>query len=405
MLGGFVAVSLFSCEPETFTEGAPQQEGFSNPKDMFFDAEELAVLNQELKLSATIEPNVQQLPRHIARFGSPSSIRQSDSDARKALLGRVLFYDKALSATGETSCASCHLQEKAFADPLAFSKGINGAVTKRNSIALGSVPSFAPSISGYGSSPDEESAGVEGTVKFFWDERAKTVKEQSELTIEDELEMGRDLHELSSDLKKLDMYKILSMKAYGTTDLTPDRITLALEKFTSSISSMDTRFDRFQDARAFSQGALFTQFTDSEIRGANIFDQNCATCHSSSLTEPNVAVANNGLDATYTDKGIGELTGEARMNGVFKVPFLRNVALTAPYMHDGRFATLREVIDHYSEGIENHRNLHPTLKGPNFTARKFNYSERDKQALEDFLMMATDESIATDESLSDPFRR
>ena len=400
-----LSLTFFSCEPEQLIETSPGQEGFSDTELLQFSNDEMAVLGLTLDIDQTIVPGATDLPRHISFRSGTSSIEQTESDARKALLGRVLFYDTALSATGETSCASCHLQNKAFADPLAFSKGINGAVTKRNSIALGSVPSFAPEISGYGSSPDGEKRGVEGTVKFFWDERAGTVKEQSELTIQDELEMGQDLHALSDKLRNQKMYQILSMKAYGTTDLTPDRITLALEKFTSSISAMDTRFDEFRDQGFRGGSPTRNEFTASEKLGDRLFELNCASCHSADLTEPVVAIANNGLDSEYTDKGIGDLTNEARMNGVFKVPFLRNVALTAPYMHDGRFATLREVIDHYSEGIADHRNLHPNLKGSDFQALKMNFTEEEKQALEDFLMMATDESIASEERLSDPFRR
>lgn len=399
-----VALAFASCEPEVITVTAPNQEGFSNPEDLRFSEEEMAMLTAELTIPATISQTNMEVPRHISRGLSDSRIFQSNSDARKALLGRVLFYDTRLSATGETSCASCHLQENAFADPKALSDGINGAVTKRNSIALGSVPTFAPSISGYGSSNDGTNAAVEGTVKFFWDERAATVKEQSELTIEDELEMGKDLHELSNELRNLEMYKILSMKAYGTVELTPDRITLALEKFTSSISAMNTRFDQMMDQMIFN-GDLGVGFSDSETRGMALFSANCASCHSNNFTEPAVPIANNGLDATYTDKGVMGISGNINHDGVFKVPFLRNVALTAPYMHDGRFATLREVIDHYSEGINDHRNLHPNLRDNNFSAMRMNFSESDKQALIDFLHTTTDETIASNTEFSDPFTR
>ena len=237
--------------------------------------------------------------------------------------------------------ATCRIRP--LRTPKAFSDGINGAVTKRNSIALAAVPTFAPAVSGYGSSRDENSAAVEGRVRFFWDERAGTVKEQSALTIEDELEMGKDLHELSDELRNKEMYRILSMKAYGTTDLTPDRITLALEKFTSSITAMNTRFDKMMDHVQNVGGGVpdepFGGFTRSEVTGFRLFTENCSSCHGVNLTEPFVAVANNGLDAVYADKGVMGISGEGRHEGVFKVPFLRNVALTAPYMHDGRFET------------------------------------------------------------------
>ena len=400
------AFALVSCTPEEVIISVPTQEGFSNPLDLRFDDREMTELNRELRLPREINQILVPLPKHIAtQTFATQVIANSESDARKAVLGRVLFYDKALSATGETSCATCHLQENAFADPKAFSEGINGAVTKRNSIALGSVPTFAPAISGYGSSPDENSAGVDGSVKFFWDERAATIKEQSELTIQDELEMGKDLHELSSELRNRRIYQILSMKAFGTTDLTPDRITLALEKFTGTMVAMTTRFDHFRDLESTSADQLTREFTAEEIRGGRLFNRNCSSCHGFSLTQPAVAVANNGLDEVYSDKGVGDLTGDPSQNGVFKVPFLRNIALTAPYMHDGRFTTLREVIDHYSDDIASHRNLHPNLKNDDFTPRRMNFTEADKRALISFLRLTTDKTMASNSSLSNPFHR
>lgn len=396
---------LTGCLEESISEGPRAQDGFSDPNSLAFSNDEMAVLNQELSLAQQIDINSVDVPRHLTDGPAFTRITPTSSDARKALLGRVLFYDTRLSATGETSCNTCHLQEAAFSDTKAFSDGINGAVTKRNSIALGSVPTFAPAVSGYGSSGDETSAAVEGRVRFFWDERAGTVKEQSEATIQDDIEMGKDLHELSDELRELEMYRILSMKAFGTTELTPDRITLALEKFTSSISSMNTRFDRLADAERFNFPMENVDVTPSELMGRQLFIQNCATCHSSSLGEPSVKVASNGLDAFYTDNGVGAVTGAQWQNGVFKVPFLRNVALTGPYMHDGRFESLREVIDHYSEGIAAHPNLHENLRENNGQPKRMNFSEVQKQALIDFLGMTTDETVTTAPEFSDPFQR
>lgn len=381
---------------------APDVDGFSNSLSLEFSEAEFSKLSQELEIDRTIELASVAVPRHIGRSTGLNRIEQTSSDARKALLGRVLFYDTRLSATGETSCATCHKQSAAFSDDIAFSKGINGQVTKRNSIALGSVPSFTPVISGYGSSADGNQARVSGTVKFFWDERAETIKEQSEATIQDEREMGKDLHGLSDELKGLEMYQILSMKAFGTTDLTTDRITLALEKFTSSIVSMNTRFDELADDEMFNSSN--TVFRDSERAGFLLFNQNCASCHGRQMAKPQLNVANNGLDEVYTDKGIGELTGSAREMGIFKVPFLRNVALTGPYMHDGRFETLREVIDHYSEGIADHPNLSHQLKDNNGQPMRMNFTEAEKQSLIDFLNMTTDETVLVAERFSDPFR-
>ena len=403
---GAITLAFTGCLEETTQIGSPQRDGFSDPEVLQFSAEEFTKLNESLVLTNNAIPlSVVDVPRHIGATSGLTEVRQSSSEARKALLGRVLFYDTRVSATGETSCASCHDQQIAFSDDKAFSDGINGAVTKRNSIALGSVPTFAPVISGYGSSGDEFQRARDGDVRFFWDERAGTIKEQSEQTIADELEMGKDIHELSSELKEIEMYRILTMKAFGTTELTPDRITLALERFTSSIVSMNTRFDALAD-ESFRGGNFLSDATDQERNGMRLFLDNCASCHGESMGKPFVTVANNGLDEISEDKGIGEMSGVFRDNGVFKVPFLRNVALTGPYMHDGRFETLREVIDHYSDGIRNHPNLHRNLRAANgITPRRMNFTEEEKQALVSFLEMTTDQTVLTDERFSDPFRR
>jgi cytochrome c peroxidase len=395
-----VAFAVSSCLEDRQITTSPASEPLS------FSNEERAVLGEELNLDNFLPVAEVRLPRHIAS-GTPDGsdrITIPPGDQSKALLGRVLFYDTQLSATGETSCATCHKQELAFGDDLAFSKGINGAVTKRNSIALGSVPTFASEISGYGETQDDGSTVTQGTVAFFWDERAETIKQQSTMTIEDEIEMGRDLEELAEDLRRQEMYRILSRKAYGTDNLTADRITLALEKFCASITSMDTPFDDLMDARFFQpQEELERNFSAEQIRGLELFGQNCASCHGFNLTQPVEPIASNGLDQDPTDPGVGKFRGEA-FDGVFKVPFLRNVALTGPYMHDGRFATLREVVDHYSEGIQPHRNLHHTFFQRFGNTGGFQFSEEDKRALVTFLEMTTDRTVPFDARLSDPFR-
>lgn len=399
-----LALLFSSCLPDEQTIASPNGDGFSNPESLTFSEAEMDILLDELNINRDIHVLTTRLPDHFRRSHGSEFTNQSFSDARKALLGRVLFYDTRLSATKETSCASCHLQEAAFSDIVALSEGINGQVTKRNSIALGSVPTFAPAISGYGSSGDGNTAAVEGDVKFFWDERASTIKEQSLATIEDEREMGKDIHELSDELKNIRMYQILSHKAFGTADLTPDRITLALEKFTSSITSLNTRFDEMINLQQFGRLEENFEFTESEKRGLRLFNDNCASCHGHKMAKPNLAVANNGIDAASpVDKGVGAITGNNFQDGHFKVPFLRNVALTAPYMHDGRFATLEEVIDHYSEGIQNHPTLSPLLLDRGRPVR-MNFSAEDKQALLDFLRTTTDETVATNPAWADPFR-
>ena len=395
-----VCLSLFSCIEDERTLSLA---GDDRP----FTEAELAVLSQQLDVAALQLRQTNRLPAHIAMSLTTPAVDPSPADLNKAMLGRVLFYDTRLSATGETSCATCHKQELAFGDDLAFSKGINGGHTKRNSIALASVPTFASEISGYGESTGSDGNDVsQGSVAFFWDERAATIKQQSTLTIQDRVEMGRDLDELAADLRRDEMYRILTRRAFGTDELTADRLTFALEKFCASIVSMDSPFDDMMDAIAgLPNGKEFADFSDQEREGHSLFIVNCSGCHGHNMTQPLVSVASNGLDVNPQDVGVGEHRGRS-MDGVFKVPFLRNVALTAPYMHDGRFATLREVIDHYSEGIQQHRNLHVNLRDFDTGApRRMNFTEQEKQALQAFLELTTDRSVLADASLADPFRR
>ncbi len=371
-----------------------------------FSAEELSVLQQELTIGNEPFSGTVALPLHLAfSTGLPTDVDQLPADLTKALLGRVLFYDTRLSATGETSCATCHRQELAFGDDLPLSHGIRGGFTKRNSIALGSVPSFSTDISGYGESSSDGNSFQAGSVAFFWDERAATIKDQSTLTIQDEVEMGRDLNELAAELRQRDIYRILTRKAYGTEELTGDRITLALEKFCATITAMDTPFDGLMDALVTNTlEEERDRFSASQLHGMDLFQNNCSQCHGSNFTQPVVATANNGLDTEYRDQGIGALQGAA-FNGIFKVPFLRNVALTAPYMHDGRFATLREVVNHYSEGIQAHRNLDFNLTDGLGQPRNMHFSDQEKDDLIAFLEMTTDRTVTVDQRLADPFRR
>lgn len=310
-------------------------------------------------------------------------------------LGRVLFYDVNLSSDNSVSCASCHKQELAFSDDVAFSKGILGRSTERNSLALGVFRNFGD----YSSDP--------GTT-LFWDGRVDNLHDQMIQTIGNPNEMGMQLEEVVEKIKDLDYYKILANKAFGSQSIHANQILVALENFMNSINSTDSRFDDISAQNPItSQSPRDWQFfTNQENLGKSLFQINCVTCHGHSLEEitfePVLRQANNGLDLVYTDKGAGEVNSGSGFVGLFKTPSLRNIELTAPYMHDGRFATLKEVIDFYSEGIQDHVNLHPLLR-ENGHARKFNFTENEKAALVEFLKTLTDEVITTQTKFSDPF--
>lgn len=322
------------------------------------------------------------------------------SDKHQATLGRVLFYDDRLSANNSVSCASCHKPELAFADDVAFSEGFDGEVTLRNSLALGAFPSFN-AYYGFGSS-----------TRMFWDERAADVVEQSELTLQDPIEMGEDLNALAEELLKEDYYRILFDKAYpengnnffGNLD-NKGKILRAIEAFVNSIGCFDSRFDQGLE-RHGNMDNNFSNLTAEENAGKQLFNANCASCHNlGSGFATSIVNANNGLEMNYTDKGIGGVTNRADENGVFKVPMLRNVAVTGPYMHDGRFETLEEVIEHYNSGVKNHTNLHEELRGQDGLPKKLHLSETDKSDLIAFLHTLTDLSSMEHVRYADPFKK
>lgn len=358
-----------------------------------FTADEFAIISQQLTIGNEIENFPIELPRHMRLDGNPTPV-----NAAQALLGRVLFHDKQLSATGETSCESCHKQDKAFSDDVAFSHGINDQLTKRNSLALAAVPNFEASYDNPG--------GGGSTVEFFWDERAGSIALQSRETIENAIEMGHDLDVLANELSQQEMYRILAMKAFGSEELRSNQIISAIETFCNALVSTNSRFDRLMDQEIFGENTNNEPiWTRQEQEGRALYNRDCASCHSFDMSFPGRATANNGLDMVYTDKGKGELFGN-EFDGIFKVPFLRNIELTAPYMHDGRFATLNDVLDHYSTNIANHPNLTRDLM--NFgegQPKRFNYTDEDKAAIIQFLKSTTDSVLPEVERFSDPFAR
>lgn len=359
---------------------------------MHYSPEEYATLQQKLNLP---EERFDYTVNVIANnFGGTSMI---PINSAKATLGRVLFYDKQLSHNNTVACASCHQQEAGFADNKAQSEGFNGGLTKRNSLALASVANFESSYGG------GNTANFNQNAAFLWDERANSILEQSKIAIEDNVEMGMDIDDLANKLAQEDYYRILFHKAYGSSEITPNRITESLQEFLNAFVSNKSKFDKGLSAH-FAPEAHFTNFTQQENLGKNLFVIHCSNCHDSRMAGVLVATANNGLDLEYTDRGRGAITGNSSDNGVFKVPMLRNIELTAPYMHDGRFATLEEVVEHYNSGIKAHPNLNFELRDfQTSQPKRLNLSNSEKQALVAFLKTLTDTEFAGDVRFSNPF--
>lgn len=309
----------------------------------------------------------------------------------KAVLGRVLFYDKQLSLNNAVACASCHKQEFAFSDNVAASRGFEGRLTGRNSMAIqnftNGTPSniFSPFTTGF----------------LFWDGRETSLINLVSRPILNHVEMGMDdISKLPAKLADLGYYQNLFRDAYGDDNITMERIADAMAFFMCSIVSDKSRFDMYQQQKG--------ELTAQELHGLQLFNQkyDCASCHRVVIgAYPASLIANIGLDASTTDRGAGVLGSTFNFpDGAFKAPNLRNVARTAPYMHDGRFKTLEEVIEHYSKGIQNHPNLDSRLKDEYGRAMRMNISENEKQALVAFLNSLTDYAMLTEPKYSNPFK-
>jgi cytochrome c peroxidase len=327
------------------------------------------------------------IPAHIRQMppGAPAGLIPGDNtpagnpitDAG-ATLGRVLFYDRRLSVNDRVSCASCHQQRFGFSDTARVSRGFAGALTARHSMALAY-------------------ARVYPNGRFFWDERAPTLEAQVLLPIQDPGEMGLTLDALLTKLRATPYYAPLFTAAFGTPEISTERVSRALAQFVRALLPTASRFDR-----AFVAGTAVPNFaavfTPEEQVGEQLYRgrAGCARCHGQAA-QVMVAPANNGLDATPTDAGAGQ--------GRFKAPSLRNIAVRPPYMHDGRFRTLEEVVAFYDSGVQAGPATDPRLlrAGPGSPPAQLGLSAAERAALVAFLRTLTDESFLADPRFADPF--
>jgi cytochrome c peroxidase len=352
-----------------------------------------------------------KLPGHIA----PSVIEEADNTPedntttdRGATLGRVLFYDRQLSMNGTISCGSCHDQKAGFADPRRFSIGFEGGQTKRNSMGLA----------------NSRFTHLKGRRPgFFWDERAPTLEAQALMPIQEKVEMGMDLKDLEKRLENLPYYPALFDAAFGSPEVTSERLAKAIAQFVRSMVSLNSKFDLAASAAGETGDGYsvdFAQFTAQENLGKSLFmdgpgrvaELGCAVCHLPPTFNMDKS-QNNGLDLKYDDKGLGTLGRPSNdpftpsNDGKFKASSLCNIALTSPYMHDGRFKTLEEVVAHYSSGVHPHENLALASNEDDTgtTTTGFQFSEEEQEALVAFLKTLTDNGFVSDPKFSDPFVR
>jgi cytochrome c peroxidase len=298
-------------------------------------------------------------------------------------LGRHLFYEKKLSRDNSQSCGSCHNQKLAFTDNgRKFSIGITGAIGRRNSMPLFNLFYHKQGL--------------------FWDGRSLTLHEQALEPIIDPTEMNETLDNVVKKLSEESLYRELFMKAFGSEEVTAEKIGLALEQFMFSIKSTDSKWDRVQRGE--------DEFNLLEMQGEALFNAelspvpgfaagDCFHCHGGPDFS-NHRFFNNGLDTVWTDIGRYEVTGDQSDIGKFKSPSLRNVELTAPYMHDGRFATLEEVLEHYDEHVKAAPNLDPNLFA---SIGKLNLGEEERTAIIAFLKTLTDTVFINNPKYSNPF--
>ncbi len=331
----------------------------------------------------------QPVPAYITKNNTTAGNTISDAGAT---LGRVLFHDKRLSRNDTVSCSSCHDQARAFSSTAVASTGVNGT-TGRHSMRL-------------------INARFANEARFFWDERATTLEIQTTQPIRDHVEMGfsgtsgdPDFTDLAAKLAALPDYRVLFAMTFGDATVTESRIQRALAQFVRSIQSFDSKFDTGR-AQVTNNGTDFPNFTSQENNGKLLFNNppgqagaGCAGCHAppefdivpNTLNNGVITKIGGGTDLTNTrSPSLRDLTGpDGQSNG--------------PFMHDGGFATLAEVINHYNAIPGDNTNLDPRLRRPGGGVRNLGLSQTQKDDLAAFLRTLTGSAVYTDEKWSDPF--
>ena len=328
-------------------------------------------------------------PFFLNTEGLPPALIPNDNALTEqgVLLGKMLFYDPIMSKGEAQSCASCHVQTDGFSDVNQFSIGVDGLEGGRQAMSIFNLV-YHPN-------------------GFFWDGRATTLREQSLMPIQDPLEMDETLENVVSKLEAEQDYKDQFKRAFGSEEITSEKVGLALEQFMHSIISNGSKFDQFQ------RGEI--TLTDSEERGRALFfapfnpndptisGADCGRCHGGPNFTNN-AFMNNGLDMgmNFTDLGRFDVTGNPADRARFKVTSLRNIAVTQPYMHDGRIESLEEVVEHYNSGVFGSPTLDPILNNIRQNGG-LGLSQQDKDDLVAFMHTLTDEVFLNNEAYKSPF--
>jgi cytochrome c peroxidase len=336
------------------------------------------------KADYTPTPYQLKIPSHFPDMIIPAN---NPMTVEGVELGRFLFYEKQLSGDNSMNCASCHMPQHSFSDANQYSVGIDGFFGNRQSMALINI-------------------GWENF--FFWDGRETTLEAQIIEPVSNPIEMHQSwkdaIHKLNADVK----YRNRFFKAFGEEGVDSVKATKAIAQFIRTMISSESKFDvmyKYENNMALStaEQAMLSTVDLDEWAGYDLFKSlngaDCFHCHNGPLMRVK-KFSNNGLDPTFTDLGRGSVTQNPEDNGKFKVTTLRNIALTAPYMHDGRFATLDEVIEHYSSGIHMSPTIDPLIEFANQGGVQLDVQE--KYLLKKFLLTLSDYNFINNPSFKDP---
>ncbi len=322
----------------------------------------------------------------IGNFPEPDLPPDNPLTVEGVKLGKMLFFEPRLSNGDGQACADCHNQGNGFSDTLRFSLGVRDLPGTRQAMGIFNM--------------------AWNTNGFFWDGRAELLRHQAILPIQDSLEMDETIDNVIAKLSVDPLYTDQFIRAFGDDKITEDRMGLAMEQFMLSIVSHDSKYDKWVAGEV--------QLSESEERGRQLYftefnpffpDQSgadCEHCHGG-INFENDAYMNNGLDVDVDISDLGRelVTNNSNDRGKFKVPSLRNIALTPPYMHDGRFQTLEEVIDHYNEGIKMSETIDPALIQT--IEPGLLLDDQKKEDLKNFLLTLTDEVFLQNPEYKSPF--
>ena len=302
-------------------------------------------------------------------------------------LGRYLFYEKRLSGDNTMNCATCHMPEHSFSDNNQFSTGIDGIQGTRQSMALINM-------------------GWESF--FFWDGRETTLEGQILGPVPNPIEMHQSWKDAAQKLNADVIYRNRFFRAFNEEGIDSIKVSKAIAQFIRTMISSESKYDvmyKYENNMSLtaSEQTIFQTVDNEEWAGYDLFKSlngaDCFHCHNGPLMRVK-KFSNNGLDVTFSDNGRGAITGNSNDHGKFKVPTLRNIALTAPYMHDGRFATLDDVIEHYSSGVVNSSTIDPLIEYASQGGVQLDAQE--KYLLKKFLLTLTDYNFINNPKFKDP---